>query len=545
MKVDFIFEAFKTGVQWMLKLSEKIKLKHLIVGLITLAFLLSVASSLFSNYEKNVHLLEEQSLEKNRVYALKLTQIVNLYLDQTLQILEYSASRIGDSMADDQILNDEVNRLFYQDNLFNSVVIANSEGHIIAGAPDKYRLKGKKITSEEGIKQITIQQPSISDPYRASTGKFLITVSYPIFSTDGEYKGIVSGGIYIHESNFLESILGKHQYQDGSYVFVVDSKGNLLYHIDRSRIGVDVSKNKVVQRIKKGESGAQLVINNWNEEMLAGFSPLEKANWGVVVQTPRKVATNSVGKQVLTTFYFALPLLIISIIIVLMLAAKITKPLQQIATLTENSINESEMGNLNRLNAWFYEASQIKKALIQSFSFLHGQVSTLKDENSMDPLTKLTNRRALDTVLQSWTAQGKMYSVIMLDIDRFKLINDNYGHAVGDEVLKFLSFQLRNTVREQDICCRYGGEEFIILLPDTGIEEAYEIAERLRQNVERAISPIGKSVTFSAGIAGFPKQAANSKIVIELADTALYEAKNLGRNRVVIAKNDELFKSEE
>ena len=529
----------------MSKLSEKIKLKHLIVGLITLAFLLSVASSMFSSYERNVHLIEEQSLEKNRVYALKLTQIVNLYLDQTLQILNYSASIIGDHMADDQILNDEVNRLFYQDNLFNSVVIANSEGHIIAGAPDKYRLKGRRITSGEGLLQVKQQQPSISDPYRASTGKLLITVSYPIFSSAGEYKGIVSGSIYIHESNFLESILGKHQYQDGSYVYVVDSKGNLLYHIDRSQIGVNVSKNKVVQRVKKGESGAQLVMNNLNEEMLAGFSPLEKANWGVVVQTPRKVAAIPVGKQVLTTFYFALPLLIISIIIVLMLAARITKPLQQIATLTENSINESEMGNLNRLNAWYYEAAQIKKALIQSFSFLHGRVSTLRDENSVDPLTNLTNRRAMDAVLQSWIIQGKMYSIIMLDIDHFKSINDTYGHAVGDEVLKFLAVQMRSIVGERDLCCRFGGEEFIILLPDTGTEEAYIIAENLRQIVENTVSPTGKSVTFSAGIAVFPKQASNSKKLIELADSALYEAKNLGRNRVVIAKNVELFKSEE
>ncbi|WP_193768054.1 GGDEF domain-containing protein [Ureibacillus chungkukjangi] len=202
------------------------------------------------------------------------------------------------------------------------------------------------------------------------------------------------------------------------------------------------------------------------------------------------------------------------------------------------------MGNLNSLNAWYYEASKIKNALIQSFSFLHGQVSTLKDENSIDSLTNLTNRRAMDAVLQAWTVQGKMYSVIMLDIDRFKSINDTYGHATGDEVLKFLALQMRNAVREQDMCCRYGGEEFIILLPETGVDEAYDIAEELRRNVEGTISPIGKSVTFSAGIAVFPKQASNPKKLIELADAALYEAKNLGRNRVVRAK-EELQASED
>lgn len=521
--------------------SEKIKLKHLMMALIILAFLLSVASSLFSNYQRNVQLLEEQSLEKNRVYALKLSQIVNLFLDHTTEILKFSASEIANNMDDDEALNKEVNRVFHQQSLFNSVIIANTEGAILAGSPDKYMLKGKVITSEEGIMQLNLQQPSISDPYRASTGKLLITVTYPIFSSSGEYKGIVSGSIYIHESNFFEPILGKHQYQDGTYVYVVDSKGHLIYHIDKTRLGDDVSKNKVVKKLLKGESGAQHVINILNEEMLAGYSPLERVNWGIVVQTPQKIAINSVGKQVLTTFYFELPLLLISIIIVLVLAGKITKPLQQIAILAENSINESEMTNLNRLNAWFYEASLIKKALIHSFSFLHGKVSTLKDEALIDSLTKLTNRRALDTVLQSWTVQGKMYAVIMLDIDHFKSINDTYGHAIGDEVLKFLSFQMRNTVRERDICCRYGGEEFIILLPDTGVDEAYEVAEQLRQKIISTLSPTGKYVTFSAGIAGFPKQAANSNKLLELADIALYKAKNSGRNRVVIAKSEKFF----
>lgn len=522
-------------------LIEKIKLKYLMIGLISLAFLLSVASSLFSSYERSIALLEEQSLEKNRVYALKLSQTVNLFMDHSIKILEYSASQIRDQMDDEEALNNEVKRLFHQQSSFNSVVIANPEGLILAGAPNQYRLKGKSITSKEGIELLNKQQVSISDPYRASTGKLLITVNVPIFSSEKQYKGSVIGSIYIHESNFFEAVFGKHQYHDGTYVYVVDSKGKLIYHIDKSRLGEDVSDNKVVQSIRWENSGAQPVTNHLGQEMLAGFSSFEKVNWGVVVQTPREVATHSVGKQVLTIFYFELPLIIVSIIIVLVLVAKITKPLQEIATLTEYSINEGEMDNLKSLNAWYYEASRIKKALIQSLSFLHDQVSTLKDENSIDPLTKLTNRRALDTVLQSWTAQGKMFTVIMLDIDYFKLINDTYGHTVGDEVLKFLSFQMRKTVRDQDICSRYGGEEFIILLPDTGIKEAYNIAEQFRKKVESAISPSGKPVTFSAGIAGFPKQAANPDKLIELADSALYEAKNQGRNRVVVAEAENLL----
>lgn len=519
----------------MQRISSKLTLKYLIIAVIVLAFLLSSASSILSSYQGTIKLLKEQSLEKNRVYAQKLSQVIDLYMTNSLQILELSAANVADSMDDEEVLFNEVNRLQLQEETFNSVVIADTEGLILMGAPEKYALKGKKITSTEGLKAIKKQKPSISNPYKAGTGRILITLSYPIFSKDGEYEGLINGTIYLHDSNFFHTILGKHYYTDGSYVFVVDSDGRIIYHQDQKRVDDLVSDNEVVKHLMNGESGAQFVKNTLGVDMLAGYSSVELTNWGVVTQTPQAVAIKSVGKEVMNIFLTELPLIFLSMIILIIVAEKIVKPLQSLAEIAEDSIQESEMKKLTQLKVWYYEALQIKNALIQSFSFLHGQVNLFMDKSTIDPLTELTNRRALDEILQKWTSKEKVFSAIMLDIDHFKNVNDTYGHAIGDTVLKYLAEHMKEATREQDICCRFGGEEFIILLPETTVQDAYMIAECLRHTLETTDSPCGHPITFSAGIASFPEIAANSTDLLELVDKALYEAKRTGRNRVIIA----------
>lgn len=507
------------------------------ITVIIITFLFAIASSLYSSYQKNLELLKEQSLETNRVYAQKLAQIVDVYLKDALIALEYSAKEIADDTDNEAKLLSEVNRIYEQERIFNSVTIANPEGVIVTGAPKNLNLKGTQIKSKEGLKAIKNQKPFISKPYTAATGRLLISLSYPIFSKEGDYKGLVTGTIYLHESNFFYTALGKHYYSNGSYVYVVDGKGHIIYHQDSKRIGDDGSANPVVQRLMKGESGSQAVTNTLGINMLAGFSAVKLANWGIVSQTPEAVAIESVGNLVMDTFFTELPFIVLAVIIAILATSKITKPLQNIARIAEYSVEESEMTKLTNLKAWYYEARQIKVALIHSFSFLHSQVNLLTDQSTIDPLTNLMNRRVMDDILEKWVSTNKHFSAIMIDLDHFKDINDTYGHTVGDEVLIFFARQMRQVIREQDVCCRFGGEEFIILLPEANIDDAFKVAERLRQSLEKTESPCGQPITISAGIAAFPQQASTSTELLKVVDLALYEAKRTGRNHVVIAKD--------
>ena len=162
-----------------------------------------------------------------------------------------------------------------------------------------------------------------------------------------------------------------------------------------------------------------------------------------------------------------------------------------------------------------------------------------------DGLTKLLNHRHFYELLDQEFQRALRYqinlSLIMIDIDSFKQINDSFGHQVGDEVLKSLASVITKEVRDIDFVARYGGEEFALLLPETECGRAREVAERIRGSVENHDFnlPNGGKVTISLGVAGFPGCGANNQHeMVQIADAALYEAKAAGKNRVMIGADN-------
>jgi two-component system, cell cycle response regulator len=160
-----------------------------------------------------------------------------------------------------------------------------------------------------------------------------------------------------------------------------------------------------------------------------------------------------------------------------------------------------------------------------------------------DPLTGLYNRRYLEThlghLIEHYVNRGKALSVVSVDVDFFKAINDTHGHDVGDKVLQELSTRLKANTRSVDLCCRVGGEEFIMVLPNTATELSSRIAERLRRAVASKSFACGISqlvpVTVSVGVASLQGAEDTLERLLKRADQALYAAKRDGRNRVIVA----------
>ena len=173
-------------------------------------------------------------------------------------------------------------------------------------------------------------------------------------------------------------------------------------------------------------------------------------------------------------------------------------------------------------------------------------VKRLQHMAETDPLTTLANRRRLDQIAERELRRsqrfGRPLTLVMVDIDRFKAINDTYGHVVGDTVLQELARRLRTTAREGDLPARFGGEEFAVLLLESGEQEGLRAAERIRSAV--ASTPFTTSsgpvtVTISAGVAGTTERPTTLAAWFEMADRALYRAKAKGRNRVEAAAPDQ------
>lgn len=155
-----------------------------------------------------------------------------------------------------------------------------------------------------------------------------------------------------------------------------------------------------------------------------------------------------------------------------------------------------------------------------------------------DSLTGLYMRDIFNEMLekefQLFLRNTRPLSLLMIDVDDFKHYNDAYGHQAGDKVLKTIGETLFNTVRQSDIGCRYGGEELVVIMPETDQQTALDVAQRIRKNIER-IDFAGNHVTVSIGISHADRSVGESKMLLKLADDALYQAKSQGKNKVVVA----------
>jgi diguanylate cyclase (GGDEF)-like protein len=171
------------------------------------------------------------------------------------------------------------------------------------------------------------------------------------------------------------------------------------------------------------------------------------------------------------------------------------------------------------------------------------RASDLEAIAAIDFLTAIYNRREFESLARAELARCQRYmrplSVLMIDIDHFKAVNDRFGHAAGDAVLKNVVAICRAEKRESDVLARLGGEEFIMMLPETTVAAATQFAERLRRRVED-VSPALIGVTVSIGIAGTSIGTSGIEELLRRADEALYEAKALGRNRVAVSRTVDL-----
>jgi len=193
------------------------------------------------------------------------------------------------------------------------------------------------------------------------------------------------------------------------------------------------------------------------------------------------------------------------------------------------------------------ESKQVEKRLRYVNDRLQGQLieigllqSKLREQAIRDPLTNIFNRRYLDETLDRELSRAAREDypvcVIMVDIDHFKRVNDTHGHEAGDLVLKAIAATLSHHCRRGDFACRYGGEEFVVVLPNITLETAYARAEDLRTSLHLLSVPYeyhNLSVTISMGIAGFPENGQTRDTLLRAADQAMYAAKEAGRDHIL------------
>lgn len=504
-------------------------LPFIISMLILLSVIMTAAASGYAAFKANKESLISSYLESNQGYAKKLSSDTDRIVTVMMQNINSIAKAQEQGIMTQQSLN-----LWMQSNkeLFNSIFIADKSRTIQLFSSSTARLNaGTVLTSESSLEAVTLKKPLISKPYIGESGRILLLLSAPFFNEEGEYEGFVGGSIYLQEENILSKLLSDHFHQNDSYVYVVDSKGKILFHPDPKRINDNALDNVVVQKVITSKEGSEQVTNTLGNDYLAGYSYMKSTGWGIVSQTPSTIVKEPLNHLIQQMLLQSLPILLIIILGAVGVAVFISSPLNKLAKFSEEATSygyrKNEQMNMPNMKLSIYEVRQLYQHISNHLNFLSAEIRR-------DGLTGLANRRAFDITIQEWMENRQTFFLILMDIDNFKCVNDTYGHVVGDEVLKSLADVICNVSRKQDICFRYGGEEFCLLIDSEKRKVAYAAAEELRKAVEQMENSTGKPVTISLGISTYKKDHQTPDQLIDEADSALYKAKSEGKNKTII-----------
>lgn len=218
------------------------------------------------------------------------------------------------------------------------------------------------------------------------------------------------------------------------------------------------------------------------------------------------------------------------LVLAVWLAFKIVRPLKKLST----SVEREEMQKLEEINGWYYEAQSLKKVVQNMVISSESKIFDLTNQLNIDSLTGIPNRRRMDQILHELIINKVPHAIVLIDLDDFKSINDTYGHTVGDEVLKAFASHMQERIEKHGMCFRYGGEEFMVILPSATIDVALELAENLRIKQAMIDTVCGRPVTMSAGITALTANIKTANQIITIADQALYKAKQSGRNCICV-----------
>lgn len=436
-----------------------------------------------------------------------------------------------------------------------AITVTNSKGMAVVAHPPRdalgARIVGRRIF-EAGywLEIVSRRGPSISEPrFSASTLSPSIEVVVPVRSGSGDILGAVVASLELSPLRFLLERSARATHDDIA-------------------LTITDSALVVVASTKSGLRPMSMFRRSLDENTFSFSAPIENAPWMLVAEGSLDVAIGNVSKSTSTVLVFLAPSALLAFLLASAASALMSRSLSSLAKITENLPDAITLGR-ERME-WPSPLSREASLLVSNFQAaavtlrdLWMKLESMKDTLEIqvkartreleeanrelerlattDRLTGLWNRARFDEFLAKEVKRcqryGRPLSLLMIDLDHFKRVNDTHGHRKGDEVLAAVGELLLDSSRNSDLPARYGGEEMALVLPETPLDGAVLVAERLR----KAVSSLefhdadGKmfNVTCSIGVAGFDSKIHHqAKDLVEAADVALYRAKNNGRDRV-------------
>lgn len=522
-----------------------------IILLVILAGLPALALTIYSTWDERAR-AQVQARDNIQRLALQAAQRQQQIIESAKQTLAAISLNPASVQADQRSCNAFLAELLARSSgIYQSMGIYRDDGLLICNAipwegsiysPDRLYFKlvlatGKFAIGDYQIGRVTRQQG--------------INFGYPVTDETGVVNAVAFVAVDLDK---LNQMAADNHFPDQAVVTIVDRDGTVLarHPLKAGAVGTKLQNPQVLDIVRSARSGVFELHASDGSDRLWAYETVTDNPDGVI---PMKALVSIPMGVVFAEANRALVRNLIGIVLATMLLLigawyGAGKYIQQRVNVLLNAARRVHSGDLDartgmssngtelsQIGAAFDEMTQAlqdrDKELQQLLKLLNEQVIT-------DPLTGLNNRRYLKEFLhrefERARRSGSPVAAIMLDIDHFKRINDDFGHAAGDFVLTELARLLEKNVRGSDMVCRYGGEEFMLILPDATLDGARLRAEHIRKLVKNLAlmfqgQPLGM-ITASMGIALFPDHAEDADSLIRAADDALYESKNAGRDRV-------------
>lgn len=501
--------------------------------------------------------LEQSSIQTARV----LMELVDGQLLQSRAILQSLVSYDGVHKRDFSALHQRAQKIIATTDLATRFSLTDKHGQLIFSTSRPFGEALPKHGNPAHIQRvIQSRKPAISNLFIGSINHdHIVTVDMPVI-IDNEVEFVLTSAL---RPEVFTRLFQTQGLPEGWLVTVVDQEGNFITRIPDPDKYVGQQRNDpLFKAMQAGSEGAFKVTALDGTELLAAYSRSQVTGWSVALGTPLKPLEAGYKKP----FHVLLASVTLLFVLVATLAAWMSRRISgSIRALVEPARKLGQGEPVSLMNVAIKEADEVAHALVDACRLLRQRTEALDAEKSTrlaqleqmvaertqalaaatkqaeelarrDALTGLLNRLAAHERLQEefhrTKRTGEPYTALLMDIDHFKLVNDTYGHETGDRVLKVTADLLAKSVRSTDFVFRFGGEEFLVLLPGTALDGAEVIAEKIRADIEAHQFASWLQVTISIGISVTRDGDVNDHDVVRRADAALYMAKNGGRNQV-------------
>lgn len=435
--------------------------------------------------------------------------------------------------------------------VYEELLVIDLEGNVVATSE---RRPGSVYLPADWLEHLAASESSLGHPYRDAA---LDLGVIPIIEPIRDSRERLVGGL-VAKLNFsgIEEILASYGRDPAANLHVVDSRGVILAASEPAPGAfMTVRVEPSVFRALLREQRLPRRFNDPNGVAVVGaLERTHHLDWSVLAHQDREVAYAGIARLRNATLLMLTGILLVIGFAAYALAIVIVKPLNRLTAgagrIADGDLevdlpiySEGELGYMTRVfNEMARQLRQVMGELDTANKELRQRNEELRELSIRDPLTGLYNHKHMMETLKREAARsfryGHPFAVLIIDIDEFKAYNDLRGHLVGDEVIKQVAATLRETLRAEDYVARYGGDEFLVLLPETSGAEGVSSAERIRERIQTKRFGADEELdglTVSIGVASSPENGGDPRLLIARADAAMYRGKRGGRNRAVVA----------